>query len=247
MGRKIRAAVLLSFCFLLTGCSSVNSDSKEAQITQEVTEQTQEIVEQNQKVTEQSQEVAQTVTYLAEDYGEIQEYGSEFYYEEDVMGFFYNMECFYLNSDFLYTMNDTLEKFYDEYLRQYQETENWYMEEGKQELPPGKVPYSELRFLEVRYVDNDYVSLLFDDVTYMGGANSYSMYDAVTLDRHTGEEVTAAEILQEDDSRLLNTVVELMGLEGEADWKDIDFYLQEDKIVFFYRMPGIWEEVVLGR
>ena len=142
-------------------------------------------------------------------------------------------------------MNETLEKIYDSYLKQYQETEDWYMEQGNQGLP--NVPYSKLEFLGIQYIDNDYVSLLFNDITHMGSATAYSSYDAITLDRHTGNEVTASEILEKDDFELLETVNELMGLDAKADWLDLDFYLAENKIVFFYRIPKIWEDVTLER
>ena len=55
----------------------------------------------------QEAELQEDVIYKAEDYGEIQKYGSEFYYEEDVMGFYYNLEAFYLFS-FLITLPRTL-------------------------------------------------------------------------------------------------------------------------------------------
>ena len=189
----------------------------------------------------------QEITYRTEDYGEIQEYGSEFYYEEDVMGFYYNLETFYLNSEFLYTMNETLDKVYDDYLYQYRETEERYMEQGKESFVERRVPYSELVFLGIQYAGQDYVSLLFNDVTYMGGAHPYSFWDAVTIDCCTGEEVNASEVLGIDDDEILEVVNDLMGLEEDADWGHLDFYLQEDTIVFFYRMPGFWEDVVLNR
>ena len=49
------------------------------------------------------------------------------------------------------------------------------------------------------------------------------------------------------DSELLESVNKLMGFDEKTDWSDLDFYLEEDNIVFFYRMPGIWEDVTLGR
>lgn len=200
-----------------------------------------------EKAEGEAADTGEEVVYQAENYGEIQEYGSEFYFEEDKMGFYYNMETFYLGSDFLYTMNDTLQEFYDGYLKQYQETEDWYMEEGEQELPEGKVPYSELIFLGIEHIDNDYVSLLFNDVSSMGGARAYSRFDAITVDRHTGKEVTASEILGESDTELLAKVSNLMGLDIIADWEDIDFYLEDGTIVFFYRLQGYFEDVVLAR
>ncbi len=196
-------------------------------------------------IDQQTFELSDETTYTASEYGEIQEYGGEFYYDENNKGFYYNLECFYLNSDFLYTMNETLEKIYDKYLEQYLETEDWYMEQGKQDLP--NVPYSKLQFLGIQYIDNDYVSLLFNDITSMGSATSYSLYDAITLDRHTGNEVTASEILEKSDSEILETINELMGLDAKADWDELDFYLKDNKIVFFYRIPGIWEDVTIER
>lgn len=250
MRRNIWLISIISICIILTGCDrqgKLQEESVESQmIPQEMSEENivENLVEQQEESEEEKEE---EILYLAEDYGEILEYGSEFYYEEDVMGFYYNVESFYLNSDFLYTMNETLDRFYDDYLYQYQQTENWYLEQGKQEMPEGKVPYSELLFLGVQYVDNDYVSLLFNDVSYMGGAHPYSMFDAITIDRHTGEEVNASEVLRENDDEILDKVNVLMGLEEYTDWAYLDFYLQEGKIVFFYRLPGYWEDVVLER
>ena len=270
MRRKILGIILISLCMSFVACSG----SKEKENSENMSEEQEVLAEEmtvfenemydsaeveepedmaaygeeswKQEAGEQEREDAK-VTYNTEDYGIVENYGGEFYYEENVMGFYYNVESFYLNSDFLYTMNDTLERIYDDYLSQYQATENWYMEQGVQEYPEGRVPYSEFLFLGVQYVDHDYVSLLFNDVSYMGGVSGYSFLDAVTIDRHTGEEVNASEVLGESDEEILVRVNELMGLEEETDWGYLDFYLQQDTIVFFYRMPGFWDDVVLGR
>ena len=42
---------------------------------------------------------------------------------------------------------------------------------------------------------------MFNDITSMGSATSYSLYDAITLDRHTGNEVTASEILEKNEKK----------------------------------------------
>lgn len=233
----------LSIYFTLTACDN-KTESTPAPVEKETVPELSTTIE-TELIDNPDLELTNETTYIMSEFGEIQEYGSEFYYDENTKGYYYNLECFYLNSDFLYTMNETLEKIYDSYLKQYQETENWYMEQGNQDLP--NVPYSKLQFLGVQYVDNDYVSLLFNDITHMGSATAYSCYDAITLDRHTGNEVTASELLEMDDLEILETVNELMGLEEKTDWSDLDFYLTDDKIVFFYRVPGFWEDVVLGR
>ena len=233
----------LSISFTLAACDN-KTENTPAPVEKEAVPELSNSIE-TELIDNPDLELTSETTYIMSEFGEIQEYGSEFYYDENTKGYYYNLECFYLNSDFLYTMNETLEKIYDSYLKQYQETENWYMEQGNQDLP--NVPYSKLQFLGVQYVDNDYISLLFNDITHMGSATAYSCYDAITLDRHTGNEVTASELLEMDDFELLETVNELMGLEEKTDWSDLDFYLTEDKIVFFYRVPGFWDDVVLGR
>ncbi len=274
MKRKIWLTVMICSGIIMTGCGKEEASIKEmaeseiieqgnnqneiVQIGNMEFEKKEENIGENIEEQIENDRMEETIdgseqkkdeekVYLTEDYGEIEEYGGEFYFDEDNKGFYYHIESFYLNSDFLYTMNDTLEEIYDEYLEQYLETQDWYMEQGKQELPEGNVPYSKLVFQGVQYVDNDYISLLFNDVTYMGGATAYSRLDAITLDRHTGKEVSASEILGESDDELLHWVNKLMGLDEEADWEDLDFYLQDKKIVFFYRVPGFWEEVILRR
>ena len=230
-------------CFILTACNNnpeIAYSQTEAEATKESSETIKPVATEHQEI-----DLPDETTYDMTEYGEIREYGGEFYYDENNKGYYYNLECFYLNSNFLYTMNETLEKIYDKYLEQYLETEDWYMEQGQQDLP--NVPYSKLQFLGIKYIDNDYVSLLFDDITHMGSATTYSFYDAITLDRHTGEEISASEVLEMNDSEILETVNELMELDEYADWNDLDFYLEDKHIVFFYRMPGIWEDVILDR
>lgn len=258
---------IILYSTILIGCSRGmgekiynENNSADELFVYEITSQENKKEEINKQESVESESVQDTDTYgndeksnieeksyIMDDYGEIQEYGGEFYYDEDTKGFYYNIESFYLNSDFLYSMNDTLEEFYDEYLHQYLQTQDWYMEQGKQELPEGNVPYSKLIFQGIQYVDYDYISILFADVTYMGGATAYSRFDAITLDRHTGKEVKASEILGQSDVEILETVNELMGLDEETDWENLDFYLKDEKIVFFYRIPGFWEDVILGR
>ena len=243
MKKKLLWISLAYICFILTACNN-NAENPSSQTKNNVTTDSLEIIE---TVTNDNQEIdlPDETTYDTAEYGEIREYGGEFYFDENNKGYYYNLECFYLNSEFLYTMNETLEKIYDKYLEQYLQTEDWYMEQGQQDLP--NVPYSKLQFLGIKYIDNDYVSLLFDDITHMGSATAYSFYDAITLDRHTGAEVSASEILEMSDTEILETVNELMGLDEDADWNDLDFYLEDKHIVFFYRMPGIWEDVILDR
>ena len=141
---------LVSIYFTLVACNNKTKNNITTDKIEAIPELSNSI--ETVLIDQQTFELSDETTYTASEYGEIQEYGGEFYYDENNKGFYYNLECFYLNSDFLYTMNETLEKIYDKYLEQYLETEDWYMEQGKQDLP--NVPYSKLQFLGIQYIDN---------------------------------------------------------------------------------------------
>ncbi len=53
------------------------------------------------------------------------------------------------------------------------------------------IPYDSLIFQYFTYVDEDYVSLVYNNVNYMGGAHPYSAMDGITIDCTTGEIVNA--------------------------------------------------------
>ena len=78
---------------------------------------------------------------------------------------------------------------------------------------------------------------------YYGGANPDSYCDGITLNCETGELVTPSQITGISDTELLQEISSAMGLSGAAGWDDLDFYLTDTEIVFFYRVPNFWEEV----
>lgn len=105
-------------------------------------------------------------------------------------------------------------------------------------------PFEYWRILSITYVGEDYVSILYNDVSYMGGAHPYSRFDGITIDCKTGEEVLASQFLEKSDGEILTEISDRMGLDVTGTWDDIDFYLTDSTIVFFYRVPGFWEDVV---
>ena len=187
--------------------------------------------------------------YNIEEYGTVEEYKQQFFgdtLEEE--RFYYAIDRFYLNENFLYTMNDTLQNFYDEYEKKYMEyAEEYNTEAVLYDVDYPNTPYSYLHLSGIQYVDNDYVSILFDDMTYMGGAFAYPWIDTITIDRHTGKEVTAMDIMEESEEKILDIITDLMELDKKATWKDVDFYLEDGWIVFYYRIPNSYEKVKLGR
>ena len=187
--------------------------------------------------------------YNMEEYGTVEEYKQQFFgdtLEEE--RFYYAIDRFYLNENFLYTMNDTLQKFYDEYETKYMKyAEEYNTEAVLYDTNYPNTPYSYLHLSGIQYVDNDYISILFDNMTHMGGAFAYSWIDTITIDRHTGKEVTAMDIMEEKEENILAIVTDLMELDKKATWEEIDFYLEDGWIVFYYRIPNSYETVKLGR
>lgn len=164
-------------------------------------------------------------TYDPEDYGWIVEIREEFTNENtEEITFYYEMENFYVNEAFENgdKINDTLQKIYDE------------NEQG----------YKKYR---LTFVGEQYISIVYNDIAYMGGAHPYSYFDGITIDCKTGEEVSASELLGKSDEDILKQVSEEMGMDMVAYWDAIDFYLTDSKIVFFYRMPNYWDDVVWER
>ena len=98
--------------------------------------------------------------------------------------------------------------------------------------------------MKLTLVGEDYISIKYNDISYMGGAHPYSYFDGITIDCETGKEITAAELLGKDSDEILQQVSDEMGLDTVASWDEVDFYLTDSTIVFFYRMPNYWEDVV---
>lgn len=93
----------------------------------------------------------------------------------------------------------------------------------------------------------DYISILYNDVCDMGGAHPYSRMDGITIDCKTGEQVLASQLVEKEDEEILKEVSDAMGFDSLGTWEDMDFYLTDSTIVFFYRMPGYWDDVEWNR
>lgn len=135
-------------------------------------------------------------------------------------------------------INDTLQKIYDAYELSYKENA---------EAAPGgfDTPYDSWHLLNLTLVGEDYISIEYNNISYMGGAHPYSYFDGITIDCKTGQEITAAELLGKSSDEILQQVSDEMGMDTVASWDEVDFYLTDSTIVFFYRMPNYWEDVEL--
>lgn len=192
-------------------------------------------------------------TYDIDEYGVVEEKQQEYFADgtdgddAEAAVYYYRMENFFFNDSFpnAAAINDTLRQIYAGYEEAYAGSAEVYISDAEEEGP--NTPNAYWHLLSLAYVGDDYVSILYNDVDDMGGAHAYSSFDGITVDCGTGEEVSAAQLLGKSDEELLAQVSGEMGLDVAATWKDIDFYLTDSAVVFFYRMPGFWEDVVWER
>ena len=191
------------------------------------------------------------IKYKIEDYGIIKEKRQEYpEYETERIAYYYEMENFFFNDTFpnADVINQTLQEIYDEYEKGYQagvEEHLYGMYEADAEEFP--TDYDMWNLLSLTYIGDDYVSLQYNNVSYMGGAHPYSCFVGITIDCKTGEKVSAPQVLGENNGTVLAKVSKAMGFDTISTWDDLDFYLTDSYVVFFYRYPGFWEDVVFSR
>ncbi len=180
-------------------------------------------------------------------YGSIEEKQQKFFSSETgEMNYYYTLEEYFFSEALsnASVLNQALQQIYAEYEAAYLETAQ-SAKSGPDDFL--NTPFSLLKLLSLSYVGEDYVSLRFNDVSYYGGANPDSCCDGITLNCETGELVNASQITGISDTELLQEISSAMGLKSTAGWDDLDFYLTDTEIVFFYRVPNFWEEIRLPR
>ncbi|MCI8615995.1 MAG: hypothetical protein HFJ01_13060 [Lachnospiraceae bacterium] len=192
--------------------------------------------------------------YRPEDYGVVEMEKEEFYGKDGEVSYYYKMENFYLSDTFSRRVNAALQKIYDDYEAQYLRTAELiesgfdeFDESANPTLSAADTPYDYWQLVGLKYVGKDYISILYNDIPYMSNTHPYSRFDGITINCRTGKEVTASEFLEKSNEEILEEVSKKMGLEDTATWDDIDFYLTESSIVFIYRVPDWWEDVVMPR
>ena len=176
-------------------------------------------------------------------YGRIKKKHKKFKRKDGKEYFYYDMECFYFNDDYPAVLNDTLQRYYDSQKESYENSAKTYS--GESDNAPN-VPYDSLIFQYFTYIGDDYVSMVFNDVTYMGGAHQYSKIDGVTIDCNTGEMVDVNQFINDTDEEINKQFKELLGI-AEYDNKEWDFYITDKNVVFFYYDSRFWDSVETKR
>lgn len=236
--------IILSVIGSITGCQGNNKDINEAMRTLQKVE--------TESISNEAVEESQEKIYNIEDYGIIEEKKQEFFGKDtEVMSYYYIMEEFFINDNLsnAVSVNEVLQQIYDGYEEKYIENGQNHQQSGLDEFGEEiqNVSYDQWHILALCYAGEDYISILYNDIGYFGGVHPYSCFDGITIDCRTGQEVFVSELLGRSDEDILTEISSMMGLDITATWKDIDFYLTDSTIVFFYRMPGFFEDVVLPR
>lgn len=267
---KKRIMFCLILCMMIgsiAGCQKADNETDNTSINMQETEETviadadiqetedveieenadEESEDEKEEISNDTFENNEEVIYNLEDYGTVERKRQEYFAEgTETVAFYYEMENFFFHETVLNAplINRTLQKIYEGYEETYIEEAAEY-KYGADEYP--NVPYTSWYILCLEYVGEDYISILYNDISYMGGAHPYSYFDGITIDCRTGEQVTASQLLRKSDEEILTEVSNEMGFDITAAWDEIDFYLTDSSIVFFYRMSPVQEEVVLRR
>ncbi len=185
-----------------------------------------------------------------EDYGTLETKRQEYPQGSDELCYYYEIDEYYLNGDFDESLNETLKAYYAGWEELYAEDVTFYGEMVDEEISDASmpIPYNYLHLVYMSYVGEDYVSFVFNNVAYLGGAHPYSQFDGLVLDCNTGEEVSFMEFLPSmKEENVWKGVSQCMGIDGDLSIEDADFYITKDNVVFFYRMPNYWNDVSIKR
>jgi hypothetical protein len=220
-------------------------------VVQEIVEETSEEdgLTQEESMDNQTDVVEETIPVQYPDeeiYGTINL--AEEYYEDENGQVNYHYEVYqYSFSDSMYQkVNETLQNIYDNKILEYQEQ---YEQNGSLVFVEPILEYQKnykeetWYLVNLTYAGKDYVSLLYNQVTYWpGAAHPMSYFSPITIDVHTGEIVDVEDVLGQTWSELSQSLYEP---NLNSDW--YGFYLLGNDVHFIYRTSYFVEEIVIPR
>lgn len=186
---------------------------------------------------------SQTVENDASKYGEIRQEHETFENQDGSAYYYYDMECFYFDDNFPDILNETLQTYYNVKREAYCQDSKSYGDVVSEEM---YIPYGSLIFQYFTYVGDDYISLVYNDVIYMGGAHPYSAFEGVTIDCHTGEMLSVSHFLDDSEKEIAEGIKRALGIDGyrSQEW---DYYITENSVVFFHYDPRLLQLVATKR
>lgn len=177
-------------------------------------------------------------------YGKMASEHEEFQNEGGKVFFYYDMECFYFNDEYPEILNKTLQTYYDSIAESYRQDSTAYV--GDDSWEDANTPYDSLIFQYFSYVGDDYVSLVYNNVAYMGGAHPYSALEGITIDCSTGGVVSVDRFIDDSDEEIGEQLKNVFEIDEyfSTEWS---FYITENSVVFFYYDPHIWSAAATKR
>lgn len=174
-------------------------------------------------------------------YGELRTEHEEFQNEQGQVYFYYDIECAEFDETFPGTVNETLQAYYAAVKEQYLEDAEVYAGGVHGEAATAAAGDS-LLFQYVAYAGEDYVSLVYNNVSYMGGAHPYSALEGITIDCATGELLPLSHFLDASEEEIGAQLKKLLELDDYTveEW---DYYITENSVVLFYYDPRYWDSV----
>lgn len=214
----------LGACLILSACSTNQPPVTEKQISNYVL-------------------FSETPEMDSANYGNIKLEHEDFKNQDDHIYFYYDIECFYFTDNYPEVLNETLQTYYDSVIESYNQDSKVY--DGDLNDAPN-TPYDSLIFQYLSYVGDDYVSLVYNHVTYMGGAHPYSALDGITIDCNTGEIVSVNRFIDDSWDKIGEQLENILGID-KYDANEWDYYITENNVVFFYYDPRFWDSVATKR
>lgn len=249
---------MVGACMLLTACGAKEQSpealgqNKSEEIVTESIEEVDSDTESEMATEEADSEpsgneyrilITESVESDYTEYGTMKPEHEEFYNSDNSVGFYYDMECFYFDDSYPAVLNETLQSYYDSIREGYCSDAEIYVGDVAE---AGETPYDSLIFQYVTYVGEDYISIVYNNVCYMGGAHPYSAYDGITIDCGTGEIMEVSNFVEETEDEIGEQLQNLLGLDY-YDANEWDYYITEDRVVLFYYNPLFWDSVETAR
>ncbi len=175
------------------------------------------------------------------DYGDIKQEQEEFQDQEGNTFFYYEIECFYFDETYPAILNETLQIYYDSKKATYRQDSETYTEDSYI-----STPCDSLIFFYVTYVGDDYVSMVFNDVNYPGGAHPISALEGITIDCSTGEIVAANRFIDDSEEEIGERIKAALGTEVFTP-KEWDYFITDKSVIFFYFNPRFMKFVETKR
>lgn len=249
--RKVVIYILnIMFVFLLAACGTKVSQTEPGEPETTIETMLQEEVKHDDV---EESNIPENKYYIMEypyadkneaEYGNIIQEHKEFKDQSGSSFFYYDMECFYFDESYPAIVNETLQEYYNAKKESYRCDSEFYAGEPYEEPP--YIPYDSLNLQCVTYAGDDYVSLLLNNVIYIGGAHPYSALEGLTIDCGTGEIVTVNRFTDDSDEEIGEQIKTVSGIDV-FDPKDWDYCITDNEVVFFYFEPGFWDFVATKR